>query len=429
MRPRFHRMGWPFWFLGLILTTPLFGQGLPKAKPEDVGVSSEKVEELSKFMQSLVDDGKIAGGVTMMARHSKVIHLKAVGMADREAGTPMQTDSIFRIASMTKPVTSVAVMMLWEDGKLGLDDPVSKYVPEFEKPRVLVSVKPLETRPANREITIRHLLTHTSGLGYITTEKIGPVYEQHGLDGGIQGSPLSVEQYIRKLAAMPLLFDPGERWEYSMSIDVLGRVVEVASSTTLDRFIEDRICRPIGMVDTSFRVAPEKRTRLVLAYIPTAGGIRKLRDAETVKHLVYGRHTTLSSDYPYSNTSKYLSAGAGLCSTATDYMRFCQMLLNSGQLNGSRLLREETVRMMTTNQLGDLPNRFGFGLGIMDDTDDIHPELRISYHGAGAWSTSFRVSPRGDWILVSMSQLAFDDKATPAWFSQYDKIAAEAIEE
>jgi CubicO group peptidase (beta-lactamase class C family) len=418
-----------FWIVIGVLTAPLAGQDLPTAKPEDVGVSSTKVEELSKFMQSLVDQGKIAGGVTMMARHGKVVHLKAVGKADRDENNPMRTDAIFRIASMTKPITCVAIMKLWEQGKLRLDDPVSKYIPEFENPQVVVRVDPLETRPAKGQITIRHLLTHTAGLGYIMTDKIGPIYEQHGLDGGMQGSPLSNEQYIRKLAAMPLLFDPGERWEYSMSIDVLGQVVQVASGRTLERFIEDCICRPIGMVDTSFRVPSEKLSRLVSAYVPTAGGIRKLEEGETLKHLVYGRHTTFSSDFPYSNTNRYFSAGAGLCSTATDYMRFCQMLLNLGQLNGTRLLREETVKMTTTNQLGSLPNRFGFGLGIMDDTDDIHRQLRGSYNGGGAWSTSFRISPRGDWIVITMAQMAFDDKATLDWFAQYEKIAAEAIQD
>lgn len=160
----------------LTLTCHSSGQELPTAKPEEVGVSSEKVEELSTFMQSLVDEGKVAGGVTMMARHGKVIHLKAVGMADREEKKPMTTDAIFRIASMTKPITSVAIMMLWEEGKLGLDDPVSKFIPEFKNPKVLVSVEPLETRPAKGEITIRHLLTHTSGLTYDDSEKLRSIY-------------------------------------------------------------------------------------------------------------------------------------------------------------------------------------------------------------------------------------------------------------
>ena len=214
-------------------------QDLPTGKPEDVGVSSTKVGQLSTFMQSLVDDGKIAGGVTMMARHGKVIHLKAVGMADRDEKKPMTTDALFRIASMTKQITSVAVLMLFEQGKLRLDDPVSKFIPQFENPKVLVTADPLLVRPAKREITIRHLLTHTSGLGYAFSEKIGPIYDQHGIHGGICTVETSLEELMKRLATMPLLFDPGEQWNYSMSTDVLGRVVEVASGTPLDRFIEN----------------------------------------------------------------------------------------------------------------------------------------------------------------------------------------------
>ena len=189
-----------FCVVAVVRTVPSAAQDLPTAKPEEVGVSSEKVEELSKFMQSLVDDGKIAGGVTMLARHGKVIHLKAVGMADREAKKPMTTDAIFRIASMTKPVTSVAIMMLWEQGKLGLDDPVSKYIPEFKNPKVLVSVDPLKTEPAKREITIRHLLTHTSGLGYTVTKQLGPLYEKRGIAVGLCTSDVTLEENMKRLA-------------------------------------------------------------------------------------------------------------------------------------------------------------------------------------------------------------------------------------
>jgi CubicO group peptidase (beta-lactamase class C family) len=397
---------------------------LPSAKPEEVGVSSVKVEELSKFMQSLVDQGKIAGGVTMMARHGKVIHLKAVGMADREAEKPMQIDAIFRIASMTKPVTSVAVMMLYEQGKLGLDDPVWKYMPEFKNPKVLVSVNPLRTEPAKREITIRHLLTHTSGLGYPSTPHLGALYEQHGIPCGCVSAPVTLEENMRKLAGVPLLFHPGEKWEYGMSTDVLGRVIEVVSAVTLDRFFETEIFTRLGMKDTFFKVPREKVPRLVAAYIPLEAGIRKLKDGEIVKHGA----DPISADYPYLESHRYLSGGGDLCSTVTDYMRFCQMLLNRGQLDSVRLLREETIGMMTTNQLGTLPNRFGFGFGIMPETDDIHRQLRGSYNWGGYWSTSFRISPRGDWILITTSQVAWDDKATSAWFTQYEKIATEAVE-
>ena len=418
------RIGWVSCLVVVVLACRCLAQELPTAKPEDVGVSSTKVEELSTFMQSLVDQGKIAGGVTMMARHGKVVHLKAVGMADREEKKPMQTDAVFRMASMTKPITSVAIMMLYEQGKLGLDDPVSKYIPAFRNPKVLVSVDPLKTEPAKREITIRHLLTHTSGLGYPFTKVLGPLYEQHNIPSGCVSTSVTLEENMRRLAELPLLFSPGERWEYGMSTDVLGRVVEVVSGVPLDRFLEERVFSPLGMKDTFFKVPSRKLPRLVSAYFPAEAAIRKLKDGEIVKD----GHELISADYPYLESHKYVSGGGGLCSTGADYMRFCEMLASLGELNGARLLREDTVKEMTTNQLVNLPDRFGFGFGITGDTDDIHRQLRGSYGWAGYWSTSFRISRQRDWILITMSQVAWDQKATAAWFARYERIAAEAIQ-
>jgi len=417
-----------FCLVALLLTAPLAGQDLPTAKPEDVGVSSAKVEELSKFMQSLVDQGKIAGGVTMMARHGKVIHLKAVGMTDREEKTPMRTDAIFRIASMSKAVTSVAVMMLHDQGKLSLDDPVSKYIPEFQNPKVLVSVDPLKTEPAKREITIRHLLTHTSGLGYPFSDKIGPLYFAHRILSGCCSTEETLEQVTKRLAKEPLLFHPGERWEYSMASDVLGRVVEVVSGLTLDRFIEDQICRPLGMEDTFFKVPAEKLPRLVPAYMPLGDSIRKVLEGERFRNGL----DLISSDYPYVESNKYLSGGGGLCSTPRDFMVFCQMLLNKGQLNGVRLLRKDTVEMMMINQIGDLPagilaSKFGLGFGVTPDTDGVHDHLKCSYTWGGSWVTSFPVSPRGDWIVITMAQRDWTNDAHPLWFAKYESIAAESI--
>jgi CubicO group peptidase (beta-lactamase class C family) len=194
-------------------------------KPEDVGVFSEKVNKLSEFMQSLVDDGKIAGGVTMMARHGKVVHLNAVGMADRESKKPMTTDAIFRIASMTKPITSVGIMMLWEQGKLKLDDPVSKFIAEFKNPQVLVSDDPLVTRPAKSEITVRHLLTHTSGIGYNSTPRIGAMYRDNGVIAGLCSSEITLSEMMSRAGKVPIQFDPGTQWQYGFSTDVLGRVI------------------------------------------------------------------------------------------------------------------------------------------------------------------------------------------------------------
>lgn len=406
-------------------------QNLPTVKPEDVGVSSKKVAKLSEFMQSLVDDGKIAGGVTMMARHGKVVHFEAVGMADREAKKEMQTDAIFRIASMTKPITSVAIMMLHDQGKLDLDDPLSKFIPEFKHPSVLISVDPLKAKPAKGEITIRHLLTHTSGLGYNFTDTIGPIYDKHGITGGLCNvTEPTLEEMMKKLAGVPLLFHPGEDWEYGLSTDVLGRVVEVASGMTLDRFVAEEICQPLAMTDTFFKAPPEKKQRIVAAYFTSDNGIERLKDGKALP----GSQTP---DYPYHKSNKYFSGGGGLCSTPRDYMRFCQMLLNGGVLNGKRLLRSDTVKMLTVDQLDgktipadkhilNVTDQFGLGLTIYGDQNP-NEQLRGAYAWFGFWTTSFRISPRGKWALVTLSQLAWDDPATPTWFAEYEKIAAESI--
>ncbi|TWU34849.1 serine hydrolase domain-containing protein [Novipirellula artificiosorum] len=398
-------------------------QELPTSKPEDVGVSSEKVKELSTFMQGLVDDGKIAGGVTMLARDGKVVHLEAVGMSDREAKVPMKTDSIFRIASMTKPITSVAVMMLWEQGKIGLDDPVSKFIPEFKNPDVLVSVNPLVTRAAKREITIRDLLTHTSGLGYEFSKDIGPIYHQHGIQCGDCPTDMTLEEMIETLAGLPLLFDPGTKFEYGMSYAVLGRLVEVVSDGTLERFYDRNIFQPLQMHDTFFRVPHDKLSRLAPPYVTDGNSIRKLEPGEILDWKAGVGTYKITADAAYSESNKYLNE---LCSTADDYMRFCQMILNLGELEGTRLLSSETVKKMTANQLGSRSGGYGFGFGVLPNTDDVHQQLRDSIHWAGGWSTSFHISPRGNWALVTLTQLAWSD-STPGWFERYRTIAAEAI--
>ncbi len=428
-------MGCVSCFVWFLLTLPATAQDLPVAKPEEVGVSSTKVEELSTFMQSLVDEGKIAGGVTLMARHGKVIHLRAVGMADREEKKPMTTDAIFRLASMTKPITSLAIMMLYEQGKLGLDDPLSKYIPEFQNPQVLVSLDPLVTEPARREITIRHLLTHTSGLGYSFSEKLSSLYEQHGILSGLSTSELSLEESMKKLAKMPLVLHPGEGWNYGLSTDVLGRVVEVASGTTLDRFITDQICRPLGMHDTFFKVPAEKLPRLAATYVPVEGGVRKLQAGETLRYEMPIGMAMISADYMTAKSNQYLSGGAGLCSTAADYQRFYRMLLGRGELDGVRLLSEETFTLMATSSRDGLSlpaaSAEAFNLWtimVFPSTPEVPEQLRGRYIANGFWSTHSSASPQGDWIVIAMTQLAWDDESSAKWFDRYDEIAAEAIE-
>ncbi len=290
---------------------------------------------------------------------------------------------------------------------------------------MLVNADPLKTEPARREITIRDLLTHRSGLGYPATTQLGAIYEKHGIPCGCVSADVTLEENMEKLAGLPLLFHPGEKWEYGMSTDALGRVVEVASGLTLDRFFEDTIFTPLGMKDTFFKIPAEKLPRLAAAYLPEATGIRKLKDGEIVKH----GPDPISADYPYLESHRYFSGGGDLCSTAADYIRFCQMVLNRGQLHGVCLLREDTIALMTTNQLGTSPQefQFGFGFGIAPTTTDLHEQLRGSFSWGGYWSTSFRISPRGDWILITMSQLAWDEQATTRWFVEYERIAAESI--
>jgi CubicO group peptidase (beta-lactamase class C family) len=215
-----------------------------------------------------------------------------------------------------------------------------------------------------------------------------------------------------------------------MSTDVLGRVVEVVSGVPFDRFIEERLCRPLGMSDTFFMVPPGKRSRLVAAYLPEGSGIRKMQDNESITYDVRGPargSVPLSCNYCYAESNKYLSGGAGLSSTALDYWRFCQMLLNGGHLNNVPLLRKETVKTMTTNQVGRLSDGFGLGFGVMPDRNDVHDQLRGSYNWGGFWSTSFRISPRGDWIVITMAQRAPSEEVV-GWSDHYEKIAAEAIQ-
>jgi CubicO group peptidase (beta-lactamase class C family) len=368
----------------------------------------------------------------MLARHGKVAHNEAVGYLDLDTKRPMPTDAILRIASMTKPITSVAVMMLWEQGKLKLDDPVAKHIPAFKFPTVLESTQSLEaTKPAINEITIRHLLTHTSGLSYEFVEPLGALYHKHGIHCGSCTVNETLEDMINKLGPLPLRFNPGQEWHYGMNYAVLGRIVEVVSRMPFDQYVEQQICQPLRMHDTHFKVPKAKLDRLVAAYVPSGDSIRKLKDGEMLNWNLTdlgGGDILMSCDYPYSEANKCVLGGGNICSTPGDYMRFCQMLLNEGELDGVRLLRADTVKMMTANQVGDLRGEegYGFGFGITPDTADTPEQLRGSYYWYGGWTTSFRIAPQGDWILVTMSQVAWND-LTPKWFAEYEQIAAVSI--
>jgi CubicO group peptidase (beta-lactamase class C family) len=386
----------------LLVPLALRAGELPQAQPEDVGISAARLDKAAAAVQQMVDKKEYAGAVTMVLRNGKVVHLKAVGMTDLDKARPMKTDTIFRIYSMTKPVTSVAAMMLCEEGKLQLDDPVAKYIPEFKILRVYMGPKD-ETVEAKRPMTIRDLLRHTSGLtyGYFGSSPVDKLYR----DNNVLDRSRTLQEFVSSLATLPLQYQPGTRFHYSVSTDVLGRVVEVASGKSLDVFFAERIFQPLDMQDTSFFVPPSKVGRFATNYTPADKGGLKVREAAETS--------------PYLKAPRFFSGGGGLVSTARDYSRFCQMMLNGGELQGKRLLKPETVQMMTQNQLPpealpmNMPTAgpikglgFGLGFAIWMAPNPLDPRTALGeYWWGGAASTGFAVSPHNQTVVIALTQL------------------------
>jgi CubicO group peptidase (beta-lactamase class C family) len=398
------------WFLVvlgvLLLHLGALAQDLPAAKPESLGLSSERLERIATVVQHDIDGKRIAGAVTLVVRHGHVAWFKAQGMMDREAGKPMPTDAMFRICSMTKPITSVAVMMLYEEGKFLLDDPVSKYLPEFKNPKVLVKPASGEpyTIPATKEITIRDLLRHTSGMTYSWNTDLGPMYEKANVSTGLLQYDGTIGDSVKQLAGLPLLFNPGERFEYSLGVDVAGRLVEVVSGKPLDEFFRTRIFEPLGMKDTYFFPPDNKLGRLATAYTYYPDkGLNRFPDTPIREgSFVY------SADYPSRGPKKLFSGGAGLVSTAMDYARFCQMMLDEGKVGNTRLLSRKTVELMTHDQLGKIGPDQGFGLGFgIEGVKAPLGELGSvgEYNWGGFFYTGFTIDPKEQMIVVFMAQL------------------------
>ncbi len=383
------------------------GQGLPEMPAGEVGLSGERLARIDRVMEEAVARKQIAGAVTLVARQGGVAQLGTYGMADVEAGQPMRPDTIFRIASMTKPVTSVAVMMLYEEGRFLLTDPVSKYLPEFKHMKVL----PPEGSggsapvPVRRQITIRHLLTHTSGLTYHWNKRLGERLREAGITHGLLQDEGTLREKMKILATIPLLHHPGEVYEYGLSTDVLGCLVEVVSGMTLDEFFRRRIFEPLGMEDTHFFLPPGKRSRLAAVYERDEDGpIRRVGEGPIKGDggLVY------SVSYPYEGPRRYYSGGGGLVSTALDYARFAQMLLNGGELDGVRLLSPKSVELMTVNHLTEVKAQAGFGLGfgVIRDERDLKELGSVGAYGwGGFFYTNFFVDPAEELIGVFMAQL------------------------
>jgi CubicO group peptidase (beta-lactamase class C family) len=383
-------------------------RALAAAPPESVGVSAPRLARLRDGMQRLVDRREAGGIVTLIAREGRIVDVHASGFQDVENKVAMRTDSVFRIASMTKPITSVAVMMLQEEGRLALADPVSKFIPAFKGQRVVGEGGALV--PARREVTIRDLLSHRSGLtyGFMNGGAVGNAYRGGGVSDGLTQTAGTLQENIDKLAAQPLLAQPGAAWNYSLSSDVLGRVVEVASGQAFDVFLKERIFTPLGMTETSFDVPDARWSRFATVYSPDgAGGIRPMKDPES-----FG-NTHMSPWAYYKPGKTYFSGGAGLTSTARDYAQFAQMLLNGGTLDGVRLLSPKTIELMTGNHTADVPPaaligpgaHFGLGFKVVDDIAPTQMQGSAGMYGwLGIYGTNFWVDPKEKLIAIVMVQ-------------------------
>ncbi len=380
------------------------GSAVPTASPRSVGMSQSRLDRIPVAMQRYIDRNEVPGVVTLVARHGKVVHFQAQGSRWVEENAPMKKDTIFRIASMTKPITSVALMMLHEEGHFLLTDPISKWMPEFAQMKIAVPSggervgTPYRTVASDVPITVRHILTHTAGF---PNSYRGLTQAEYFKVAQPQSPDETVGDFVTRLATLPLNFEPGTNWEYSRATDVVGRLVELISGQTLDEFFKERIFEPLGMDDTCFYLPEEKLDRFAAQYTPNEDGTIKLADAPT-----------LESRFVKEPHVYFMGAG-GLMSTATDYWRFQQMMLNGGTLNGKRFLGRKTVELMTENHTGDLPvwlrgPGYGFGLGYSVLTDrgaagDMASEGTFGW--GGAFCTYFWVDPVEEVVGIVMTQV------------------------
>jgi CubicO group peptidase (beta-lactamase class C family) len=354
---------------------------------------------IDSVLTNLVHEGKIPHAVTFVAHKGKVVHNKAYGWREIENKIPCTTSDIFRMASQTKAITATAVLMLMEEGKLLLDDPIKKYIPEFSNPKVIESFNEKDStytsRPAKRDITIRHLLTHTAGYSYgnAQTRKI---YDKAGIPVSpmLSNDNITLAEAIKRVASCPLEHDPGDKFTYGMSLDILGYLIEVVSKMPVDEFFKTRIFEPIGMNDTYFYVPENKKDRIVTLYEKRNPEAKLIRNE---------KNNGLFQTLPYAGAKKFYSTGAGLNGTIEDFAKFCQMILNKGEFNGHRILGRKTVELMTKNAVGDLRGEIGFGLAF-DDFRSEYSYRTIISQGALRWGgwygTDYVIDPAEELILL-----------------------------
>ena len=353
------------------------------------GFSDARLARIDSLVTRLIADKRIPGAVVILVQDGAVAYHKAFGYRNLDTKVPLQRDDIFRIASQTKAITSLAAMMLWEEGKFALDDPVSKYIPEFDKQRVLTTFNPTDSsyqsKPAQRRTTIRQLFTHTSGLDYadIGSEEFRAIYAKAGLTSlGREGDVLADK--VRVLGQLPLHYEPGERFTYSLSVDVLGRLVEVWSGMPLNEYFRTRIFEPLRMRDTWFELPTDRRSRLVTLHNETDGVLAPMRASQS----------GMQPDYP-ARRMTFFAGGGGLSGTIADYARFLQLFLNGGELDGVRLLGRKTVELMLVNHIPRLQPAFGLGFGLETSENDYRTVLSSgSFEWGGAFATTYWADPR-----------------------------------
>jgi len=395
-----------FIFTGLTAQTKSLQKSplLTEASPESVGVSAERLARIDKMCEEEVANGNLPGIVTLVARNGKIVLWKAYGMADNQAGKKMERDAIFRIASQSKAITSTAVMMLWEEGKFQLDDPISKYIPEFKSQQVLKTFQYSDTtwtgEPVKSEITIRNLLTHTSGIGYGIIdgdERFRMIYGKAGVTDLFTTEKITIAESVKKLAKLPLHHNPGEKYTYSEGLDVLGYFIEVVSGMPFDEFLKTHIFDPLGMNDTRFYQPESKANRLV--------AVQQKVDGNWEKYPV----TFYDTDYPVKGAKSFFSGGAGLSSTVKDYATFLQMYLNGGELNGVRLLSRTTVNVILSNQVGDIlgeDSKYGLAFGLVTENGQNKGGKGSAgtFDWGGYFNTSYFADPKENVIGLIFKQ-------------------------
>jgi len=408
-----------------------------QVEPSTVGLSSVRLQRINNLIDQHIEEKKIAGAVTLIARKGKIAHLRAAGLADTNKA--MKTDSLFRIVSMTKPITSTAIMLLYEQGKLLLSDPVSKYIPEFKHQKVIEMLPegsefPYKLVPVKRDVTIHDLLTHQSGILYLAStgwfpnakrEQVVSFYRDAGITDGFCRPDETIGDMVKRLAKLPLYAQPGETWEYGLSVDVLGYLIEVVSGQKFDQFVQTEIFDPLKMQDSHFYIPKHKLSRLTADWNSDWKG-----SLERVTGPLIDGDLALCPNDAYATSGKYLSGGASVLSTAYDYFRFAQMFLNKGELDGVRVLSRKTVELMTaTNHsakhdatlLHSHGWKFGLGFAIQQDrSHSVDSGDEGVYEWAGYYSTRFSINPKEETITLFLSQTS----PFGAHFGLWDKITA-----